>query len=759
MEQREEEAIHLDESSPIDDIIVTNNESIELEITSNKEAEQKSLDDKCKGKDSVDNRNVRKELTLRSMLLMLIIGCVLSSANTYVGLFSGYPISASIPSAVLSLCILKFINLIRRNIGQDPILEVNLIQTGASAGSIVSASALLTIPALVQMNYWKTIHFWETSFIILLGSALGIFFSIPLRKILISQEKLKFPEGTATAVVLQTLCETGKKQDINMDNLETNLETNKNDSHEKNRAIAYMSSSFSILLIVIGAIAGACFKFFEIGLSLWDPVISFASYYGSSSALFFVSFICSPALLAIGYIIEINVGLVVFFGAATAFWISVPIVSLYLNVRNDLSEPINATNFIFEGYIRYMGVGAMAVGSLLSIIALQRSLLNGLTAYTTTIKSMVKDIRNKNFRAIIFVDRRDDIPIVLQIICTIAILLSICVLLIILIKSVWIGLLMVIFVSFAGFIFAAASGYMAGIVGSSNNPISGITLATVLVISLTMLLIMGKDSSGPVMAIFVGGLVACASAHSSDNMQDLKTGDLLGASSWKQQVAQLLGIILPSLLVAPVMTLLSNAYGIGLPTPSHPYPLPAPQARLMGDIANKIFSSDLPWGFVVMGMAIAALVASIDVGLSFWNSAFRVPVLAFSTGLYLPFNLSMPLITGGLISWIAKRHVNFYVNKKLQNMGEESNEREIWEQKKSIWSQVGLLIAAGVITGESIIGVLMAIPIVLSGDTRVFAVTKNPLNLWWLSLILLSIIFVVFYLFRIGYMVPIRSRS
>jgi putative OPT family oligopeptide transporter len=201
---------------------------------------------------------------------------------------------------------------------------------------------------------------------------------------------------------------------------------------------------------------------------------------------------------------------------------------------------------------------------------------------------------------------------------------------------------------------------------------------------------------------------------------------------------------------------LSNAYGIGAPTEKHPTPLAAPQARLMADVSKGVFSGDLPWTFVYIGVGVSCIVAGIDLVMLLFNSPFRIPVLGFATGLYLPFDLSMPLLLGGFLSLVAKKHINLYCRRVTNSNRQSDTITTELEQKKVAWEQVGMLFSAGLITGESIIGILMAIPIVISGNTRVFAVSQHDLNLWWLSLILLTIIFVLFYIIRIGYLVPLR---
>jgi putative OPT family oligopeptide transporter len=255
----------------------------------------------------------------------------------------------------------------------------------------------------------------------------------------------------------------------------------------------------------------------------------------------------------------------------------------------------------------------------------------------------------------------------------------------------------------ASFLFCAVAAYMAGVVGSSNSPISGVTIATIMSSSLLLLLVMGSGNpAGPAAAILIGAVVCCAAAIAGDNMQDVAAGRILGATPWKQQVMNTIGIVSAALVMAPTLTLLQQAYGIGAPTTEHPNPLAAPQANLMASVANGIFHGGLPMNMVAIGMVLAAVVIAIDKQLERRGAAFRMPVLAMAIGIYLPLELSVPIALGGVIAAVAGRR---YKN---------SAERENGERN-------GTLCAAGLITGEALVGITMAIPIVVAGSAEVFA--------------------------------------
>ena len=262
----------------------------------------------------------------------------------------------------------------------------------------------------------------------------------------------------------------------------------------------------------------------------------------------------------------------------------------------------------------------------------------------------------------------------------------------------------------AGFLLAVA-GYMAGLVGSSNNPISGVTIATILFASLLLVALIGTDAGvkGAAYAIFIGAVVCCAAAIAGDNMQDLKAGHILGATPWKQQVMQVAGVASAAVVLAPVLTLLHTAYGfVGAAKPGQTEPLAAPQAGLMASVAEGVFSQNLPWGMIGIGAAIAVVVILIDEVLKARNSDIRAPVLAVAVGIYLPFELSVPILVGGLLAHVADR-----VTANNASAG-----------------QSGLLVASGLITGEALVGIGLAIPIAIAGRTDVIAIMDKPLGAW-----------------------------
>jgi putative OPT family oligopeptide transporter len=274
----------------------------------------------------------------------------------------------------------------------------------------------------------------------------------------------------------------------------------------------------------------------------------------------------------------------------------------------------------------------------------------------------------------------------------------------IIVDDIGIGLAMTVIMVIASFLFSSVAAYMAGLVGSSNNPISGITIATILFASLVLLAMMGSGGAGPAAAIMIGAVVCCSAAIAGDNMQDLKAGHIVGATPWKQQLMQGVGVISAICFMAPILNLLLHAYGIGVPTPDKPEPLLAPQATLMASVAKGVFGGGLPWGMVAIGAGIGIAIIILDEILHRRGSAFRTPVLAVAVGIYLPLELSVPILAGGLISHAACRGAS---NPLAMRHGP------------------GMLFAAGLITGEALLGILLALPIVITGDTEFMALPAD----------------------------------
>lgn len=619
------------------------------------------------------------ELTLRSVIIGALLSVVLGAANAYFGLFSGLTVSASIPAAVISMTILKAFK-------NANILENNLIQTSASAGESLAAGVIFTIPALVIMGYWQEFNYIETTLIAMSGGVLGVLFTIPLRNALIVKENLMFPEGVATAEVLKTGEGGGK----------------------------------SVRYLIVGSLMGAVFKFGNEALRLWGGLFEKATLLQDRFYLYF-SLNLSPALVAVGYIVGINISFLVFLGGAISWYLGIPIYVLVHGVP-DASDAAAIGNDIWSDQIRYLGVGAMIVGGLWAMVGLRSALgtafASGVAAFKAGSQQVATTLRTEL-----------DTPMSWVLIGIGSMIVPIFFIYLSIIQSVPITLFLALVMVLAGFLFSAVAGYMAGLVGSSNNPISGVTIATILSTSIMLLLLMGtsEPGRGAAGAILVGAVVCCAAAIAGDNMQDLKAGYILGATPRNQQIMQVIGVVAGAMVMAPVLNLLLHANGIGNPTPEHPNPLSAPQATLMMSVATGIFGGQLPWGIIFIGASIGVAIIVADEMLKARGSSFRMPVLAVAVGLYLPFELDSTIFVGGVIAWMLERGFRSISDKKIIEKA----------------SNAGLLFASGLITGEALMGILIA---VLATASLQLAVPESLQSGEWTGLVLLT--FVLIYLYR-----------
>jgi putative OPT family oligopeptide transporter len=373
-------------------------------------------------------------------------------------------------------------------------------------------------------------------------------------------------------------------------------------------------------------------------------------------------------------------------------------------------------------------VGAMLVGGVWALITLRKSIVSG-------VKSGLASARAGSDALIAHTER--DLPMKWVLIGTVLFTIPLAVLYYTIVDSVGIGLAMSVIMVVAGFLFCSVSAYMAGLVGSSNNPVSGITIATILFAALVLLAFLGKDSThGAVAAVMIGAVVCCSACIAGDNLQDLKAGYLVGATPWRQQVMLAVGAVSCAAVMAPTLNLLEKAYGIGVASPAHPKPLEAAQANLMASVANGLFGGSLPWDMIAIGAGIGVAIIVLDQILKARNSHFRVPVLAAAIGIYLPLETMVPIFLGGLLNHLVTR-----------SFGKGISEDEAEKRNRT-----GTLFAAGLITGEALMGILMAIPIVVSGRGDVLAL-PDGLQLGvsagkWMGLALLGL--VGWWLYRVG---------
>ncbi len=418
----------------------------------------------------------------------------------------------------------------------------------------------------------------------------------------------------------------------------------------------------------------------------------------------------SPALIGVGYIVGIRIAILVFAGGVISWWIAIPWYVAATGLTPGDGTAVDMGYAVWTSQIRYLGVGAMVVGGLWALIKLRGSISMAVKSGITAMKSKV------DLSKLPRTER--DTPMSWVMIAIVMMLIPIFIIYLREIHDVAITGMMAIFMVVAGFLFSAVAGYMAGLVGSSNNPISGVTIATILTASLILVLIMGGDSEkGPAAAILIGAVVCCAAAIAGDNMQDLKAGHILGATPQKQQIMQMVGVVSAALVMPLVLQLLLTAYGFGPATEANPDSLQAPQATLMQSVAEGVFSGNLPWTMVYAGMAIGIAIIMLDVYLEKKGSDFRVPVLAVAVGIYLPFELDSAIMLGGAIAWAVGR---------FQKANKSKVDDVEAQEKRS--EGAGLLFASGLITGEALLGIMLAIPVAIYGTSDVLAIADDPLG-------------------------------
>ena len=575
---------------------------------------------------------MKNEITLKAFFLSIFLSIILSSAMVYLGLYAGMTISASIPAAIMSMGILRLFK-------NSNILENNIVQTAASAGESLAAGVIFTLPALLLIGYWDTISYWEVTKIAMVGGILGALFTVPLRRALILKAQLRFPEGVATAAVLKTGHETDAEK-----------------------------SQQSLKIIGISALVGGFVKLGELAFSIWSSALGGAI--AIKGAIFGMGASLSPSLFSVGYIVGRNIGILAFTGGLISWAVAIPIYSYLYGFEGD--NYFESANVIWNAKIRYLGVGAMVVGGIWSVIQLARPLIESIQLSLKTLKESSDNIS---------LEERD-LPINYVFVAIIAMLVPISLTYFGIIGS-WTSAIILSFVMLIfGFLFSAVAAYMAGVVGSSNNPISGVTIATILFSSLLIISFFDIDSSkGAAAAILIGAVVCCAAAIGGDNLQDLKTGNIVGATPWKQQLMQLVGVVSAALTLGIVLTLLHEAYGIGSSD------LPAPQAVLMTNVANGVFAGNLEWGMIYAGAILGIIIILIDQYQAYRKADFRVPILAVAISIYLPIELTLPIFIGGMLNHIASKTAS--------------------EEGKNN----GLLIASGLITGEALMAIFIAVPL------------------------------------------------
>tara|TARA_B000000437_G_scaffold51091_1_gene36016 strand:+ start:1502 stop:3409 length:1908 start_codon:yes stop_codon:yes gene_type:complete len=585
------------------------------------------------------------ELNLRVILIGVFLSVVMGAANVYLGLKAGMTVSASIPAAVIGMVMLRQIRALNKESSAGSILEANQIQTAASAGESLAAGIIFTMPALILIGVWQKFDMMLTTVIAFTGGLLGILFMIPMRKVFIvrNEDNLQYPEGLACASVL----EAGQG----------------------------MGSSNSASLVVKGTLIGGLFKILISFFGVLKGVLEGAVLVGNR--IFFFGGDISPALLAVGFIVRLNIAVLIFIGGFLGWLVGIPLLGSGLEFAED---PLHGASTLWSTKIRYIGVGAMVIGGLASILKVRKGLADAIKILIDTQKGNNQNEIPKNQR---------DLPAsAINIFSLLAVLLVGFVYYNIT-GSTGITILTTFIMIIMAFFFTAVASYIVGLVGNSNSPVSGMTITAVLFTG-GMLYVFGfSGTEGMVATLGVAAIVCCAACTSGDVCNDLKTGQIVGSRPYRQQIMQIIGVGVASLVMAPILQLLheNTPGGIG------GRELAAPQAGLFASLANGFFGDgNLPLDMVAIGAVLGILILTLDYFLFDKNKpgGFRLHLMPIAVGMYLPFGLSTPILIGGLIAYFLTKR------SKLANTDDHV-------------LQNGVLLSSGLIAGESLMGILLAL--------------------------------------------------
>jgi putative OPT family oligopeptide transporter len=617
-------------------------------------------------------KDMRLELTWRGLVLGAAITLVFTAANVYLGLKVGLTFASSIPAAVISMAVLRAF----RN---ATIWENNIVQTIASAAGTLSA-IIFVLPGLVMIGWWTGFPYWESLAVCVIGGILGVMYSVPLRRALVTQSDLPYPEGVAAAEVLRV--GVGVRTAT-----AASIEENKN----------------GLLALSAGALASAAYALGAAARIFTDTI---AGYFrvGAGATGFGVGM--SLALVGAGHLIGLSVGLAIFAGLAIAWGILTPIMTAMHPVAG---PPSDVALSVWAHQVRFIGAGTIAIASLWTLGRLAKPVTMGVMSAIAA--SRRRAAAGGDESALPRTER--DLPIGMVALISLACFIPLAFLLAIFIQGSAVASLTLplviaglIYVVVAGFFVAAACGYMAGLIGSSNSPVSGLGILTVIGASLLLLLVAKSAGAtgAPALvayALFVTAVLLNVATISNDNLQDLKTGQLVDATPWRQQVALIAGVIFGAIVIPPILDILNKAYGFS----GGPHALPAPQATLISALAKGVIQGQIDWGLISVGVLIGAIIIIIDELLRA-NTRFQLPPLAVGLGIYLPATTTSATVIGAIVGWTYNRWVANGPNADVAR-------------------RMGVLIAAGLIVGESLFGVLLAGVIVATGNATPFAVVGD----------------------------------
>jgi putative OPT family oligopeptide transporter len=625
-------------------------------------------DDAMTGRDDA----VVRELTLRGVLLGIAITFVFTAANVYLGLRVGLTFATSIPAAVISMALLRLVR-------GSTIFENNIVQTVASAAGCI-ASIIFVLPGLVMIGWWQGFPFWQTFLLCASGGMMGVVLSVPLRRALVTGSDLPYPEGVAAAEVLKVGTQTVEGAAEARAGLRT----------------ITLGSLASIGFALLGAT-----KLVAAEASTWFRI-------GGSYAATGVSASLSFALLGAGHLVGLSVGLAMGLGLLIAFGVATPILSAIAAAPGPAEDAALA---VFGGQVRFFGAGVIAAASIWTLGKLARPLWQGMA------DAVAASRRRKAEGALLPLEERD-MPVGWLAVIVALVALPILALLWHFLRSgpladiaLPLSFAFYVYVLLMGGFVAAVCGYMAGLIGSSNSPVSGLAILAVLGSALLLAVAvrpLAGAEAGPQLvafALFVTALVLACAVIANDNLQDLKTGQLIGATPWKQQVALMVGTLAGSAVIPPILDLLNMAYGFaplpgtGLPSPASP--LPAPQATLIAGLARGILGEGLDWNMIFLGAVAGLLLVALDALLD-RRGLLRLPPLAVGIGIYLPMSATLPVVIGAVIGHLYERR-----------------------HREGAGQRLGVLLASGFIVGESLFGVLLAGLIVATGSGEPLALVDG----------------------------------
>ncbi|MFW0044201.1 MAG: OPT family oligopeptide transporter [Coxiella endosymbiont of Dermacentor nuttalli] len=619
------------------------------------------------------------EFTFKSIILSILLAIILSAANAYLALKIGTTISASIPASVFALGILRLFK-------THNVLESNLIQTAASAGEGVAAAIAFVLPAMIFLHIWKGFPYWETAIITLLGGLLGVLFAVPLRRIMLNLPALHFPEGTAIGNVLRV--STQRKSGLK--------------------------------LLARGGLAGGLIAFTQTGLKVAVDSLQMWTFMGRTIFGFSIGF--NPATLAAGFIVGFEVAVSLFIGALVGWLILLPFIGLYYGLPANITSAYDVALQLWDAHLRFVGVGTMLVSGIWTLFRLLKLITKRIRfSFIDFREALKKDFSSGNRLRI-----ETDMPLswfILGVLVLAALLFFYTFYYLYrahiaaTVNYLWIvAFISVIYIMIIGFLLATISSYFCGLVGSSNNPLSGLLITAILPLSFLFLIVFRVRETIQAhyitsAVIVIATILAGIGSITGENIQDLKAGKMLGATPWRQQLMMAIGVGVSAFVIGPVLQLLFDAYGMGgvYPRPGMDpsQMLSAPQASLMTAVSQGVLTHHLNWEMIIIGGILAVVIITIDEFLNRYN--FRLPALAVGLGIYLPPEVITPVVIGGLISFLVKKHWQI----KKYSPEEEVRITEA--------HQNGVLMACGMVAGSALMGVVLAIPFVIMGSANALA--------------------------------------